>query len=406
MFSPSAGSTDPIPCSPTGEGSVRVKEDAPTLYWIGTPRHFIIAAGMALEHARESESHLLLTSRQSYVDGMASVLKEWRQSPFSRVDIVQESLKESWIASRLQTMKSISRFRRLARKCRFSRVRVFPATTHESQAFLYETGRRFPDTERSAIEDGGIYYNKQSIGGHVGTNGYGMVKLLAGRTLYGPAWKAALLDGIGAVIDSVHLVSPELVRHEFRSNNLVKLSPDHLLRLADTDLPFIYMRTVGANLEQFKGIELIVILSRTDGIGREIDSYVKTVNCLVDAARKHGLKTAIKYHPKESFNDYMGLADMPGIVEIPRHLPAELLFIINVDSLQLVLGDASTALLGAPWLLPNCQAASFVNMTDKRSELIPEDLSDFGIEKIGCLQDFEEILSRLDHSSDMCGDRA
>ena len=79
-------------------------------------------------------------------------------------------------------------------------------------------------------------------------------------------------------------------------------------------------------------------------------------------------------------------------IEIPRELPMELLFLANTTSLKFVLGDTSSALIGAPWILPGCTAISFVNMVSKPPELIYPEFERFGVRLIDDEHDFEGLL--------------
>ena len=362
-----------------------------TLYWIGTPRHFLIAAGMALEEVHQFNPQLLLTSSQDYVNGIVTVLKEWTGKPFSRVWIIQSPDMKNRVMERLRLVKQISRYRKFARTHQFDHIQVFPATWLPAQAFLYEVKLLYPETKRKMIEDGGIYYNNQPIS-DIASQSYSRLKLLAGRILYGHAWRSVKAKGIGEVVDEIHLISPEHVRREWASCNLFKLSSSHLHRLANTDLPDIYLRMAGSCVEELKGIELAFILSRSDGIADGLTKYVNAVIDLLRIARKHGLRVGVKYHPKEKEADYMTFKDKSWVVEIPRHIPAELLFIVNPVNLRYVLGDTSTALLGVSWLLPNCRAVSFVDMVSKQPELIYPDFVGLGIELIRDAREFDEML--------------
>ncbi len=363
-----------------------------TLYWIGTPRHFLISAGMALADSRQSDAGLLLTSRYNYVKEIKKVLDEWAQSPFSFIKIIQRPARKNCLSRRLQIIRTNSFYRKFAYLHEFREIRAFAATSYAAQAFLYELRQCSPETKRIMVEDGGIFYNTQPLYGDIAGETYSRLKLLAGRLLYGRAWRAVKANGLHEIIDEIHLIAPELVRREWSSHKLVKLSPDPLRRLADTDLPSLYLRTYGSSVEKLEDIEFLIILSRSDGVENDLRGYVDRVNEILRIARKRGLRIAVKYHPKEEESDYMALAEKPWVTEIPRQLPIELLFVSNTRNLKFVLGDTSTALLSAPWLLPKLKSVSFANIVSKRPELIYPDFGGFGIDLIRSTRDLKEIL--------------
>ena len=364
-----------------------------TLYWIGTPRHFLIAAGMAVGEACVSDSHLLLTSNQDYVDGILNVLDRWSASPFSHTQVIRPQRRgDSLFANRIRVARTVARYRRMAIGAEYSEIRAFPGTDIAAQAYLYEIKRHSPSTRRVVIEDGGIYYNSQFISGEIADGTYPKWKLMAGRILYGPAWTAVKRRGLGEVIDEIQLIAPQLARKELSSLKVSKLQPENLWRLSDTDLPRIYLSLFECDAQELANIDVAFILSRSDGLLGDPEGYVKTVGALLEVARRRGLKVALKYHPKEQLRDYMGLSDEVGIVEIPRELPMELLFLVSAGNLRFVLGDTSSALIGAPWILPDCIAISFVNMVNKLPELVYPDFKRFGVDLIDSEHDWEELL--------------
>ena len=384
-----------------------------TLYWIGTPRHFLIAAGLALENG-ESDSDLLLTSLLDltpHFDRIANViqasLENWEASPFTNVNIVRHPARNRAPSSRMgsimNSLREQRQFRRLARRTELREVRMFNATSWRTQVFLYEIKRRFPRTRRVIIEDGGIFYNSQTIG-DVKDSSLWKWKSLARRLIYGRAW-TDVLDArqngrLDKIVEEIQMIAPELAREELSSVVRTKLSAEPLRRLADTELPRIYLEATGHSVSEFQDIDLCVILARTDSLIGEMSAYVQTVLNLLRAAAESGMKVAVKYHPKEPERDYMNLAEETWITELPREIPAELLFVINRDNLKFVLGDASSALLSAPWINPDCRTISFASMVDKRPDTIFPNFGGFGIQSVNSLDEFnhilEECLSRGD----------
>ena len=110
-----------------------------TLYCIGTPRHFLIAAGMAVGEAEVSDCHLLITSGQGYVDGLLTVLDGWSASPFVETRVVPPYRRgNSLLINRIQAARAVARYRRMATDGAYSEIRVFPGTNIAVQAYLYE----------------------------------------------------------------------------------------------------------------------------------------------------------------------------------------------------------------------------------------------------------------------------
>ena len=241
------------------------------------------------------------------------------------------------------------------------------------------------------IEDGGIFYNSQYIPGAVKGS---RLRLMIGEAVFGSAWRAVKTNGIGALVEEIHLSKPELVRKEWNAIKTVELSPDPVLQIADTDLPRTYLDVAGCRIEDLKEVQLFVVLAKSTGLGGDLGRYVDVVNEMLRIAGQENLKIAVKYHPKEENDDYMMLGDKSGISVLPKQLPGELLFIVNREKLKFVLGDSSSALLSLPWLLPQCKAISFVHMVNKQPHFVPPDLAAFGIHLVHSAADFEDMLCK------------
>ena len=369
------------------------------MYWIGTPRHFLIAAGMALESS-ESGSELLVTSRFDRIIGsVEATLENWETSPFANVNIVhlpdQNHVRSSRLGRAMDSLREQRQFRQLAQSAELREVRTFAATSWQTQVFLYEIKRRFPRTRRVMIEDGGIYYNSQTVGDAKDSSLWKW-KSLARRLIYGRAWME-ILDlrengRLDKVAEEIQMIAPELARRELVSLTRTKLSAEPLRRLAETELPRIYFESAERSVSEFQHIDLCVILARTDSIVGELSEYVQTVLNFLRIAVDNGMKVAVKYHPKEPERDYMNIAGETWIAEAPREIPAELLFIVNQDNLKFVLGDASSALLSAPWINPDCHTISFAPMVNKRPDTIFPNSEGFGIQEIHSVSEFNRIL--------------
>ena len=364
------------------------------LYWVGTPRHFLIAAAFAMAEARSTTAHLLVTTSYEYDQDFRRVLNEWRTNPFSRVDFLRSRTPRHRAGALLQDILMSRRIRRLARRHRFAEIRSFTLALH-AQALLHETVRHSPSTKRVAFEDGGIWYNRQAM--PIGTGDcHGLRRLLRNVT-YGRAVSAEAASNISTFLDQLYATHPELLRDELRSPKARPLDADPVLALRDTELPHLYCRAAGCALAELEGIQMLVVLSRSDGLAGPLAAYKSRVDDLLRVAKSRGLaKIAIKYHPKESEPDYIALRDSAGVVEVPRRLPAELALIASAPSLKYALGDLSSTLIGAPWLVPSCRTLSFVDLVEKKTELRLADLAAFGIETLASVDEFDDILRGVD----------
>ena len=376
------------------EGPGRRVDLPRNLYWVGTPRHFLIAAALATAEVGHAIAHLLVTTSHEYHQDFRRLLDEWEERPFSRVDFLYSRPQRYRVAGLLQETVMSRRIRTLARRHRFAEIRSFTLALH-AQALLHDTMRRHPSTRRVALEDGGIWYNRQTMPIGIG-DCHGLRRLLR-KIAYGRTMSANTASSIGAVVDQLYATRPELLRAELRSAKAVPLEPGPVLGLRDTELPYLYCRVAGCTLNEIRGIDMLVVLSRSDGLDGPLAAYKSTVDDLLRVARRRGFnKIAVKYHPKEPVHDYMALRGRAGVVEVPRRLPAELLLVASAETLEYAIGDLSSALISAPWLLPGCRTLSFVDLVQKKAELRQDDLPAFGIETLSSVDGFDDILRGAD----------
>ena len=373
------------------EGRVELQHN---LYWVGTPRHFLIAAALATAEAQCATAHLLVTTSYEYDQDFQRLLAEWQATPFSRVEFLHTRTQRYRLMALLQDVRISRSVRSLTRRHRFAEIRSFTLALH-AQSLLHDTLKRHPNTKRVVLEDGGIWYNGQAM--PIGTgDGRGFRRLLRDMT-YGRAISASSASTIDAYVDQIFATRPELLRDELRSPKASALDAQPVLALRDTELPRLYCRASGCELAEIEGIQMLVVLSRSDGLDEPLAAYKSTVDDMLRVAAGRGLsKIAIKYHPKEPQDDYMALRGNAEIVEVPRRLPAELVLICSAPTLEYTLGDLSSTLISAPWLVPGCRTLSFADLVQKKAELRFDDLAAFDIESLASVDELDDILS-VDH---------
>ncbi len=102
---------------------------------------------------------------------------------------------------------------------------------------------------------------------------------------------------------------------------------------------------------------------------RFVNQYFKNAdayNRIVDEYLKSFTTVAVKYHPREDQRYFTSHAD---ITELPAELPAEIIF--SWLKAEMVVGDLSSAVLSALWLLPHCEAVCLVPAQLQNNPFIP-----------------------------------
>jgi hypothetical protein len=75
----------------------------------------------------------------------------------------------------------------------------------------------------------------------------------------------------------------------------------------------------------------------------------------------NGRTEGVKYHPRQAEPDYLGLSQLRDVVVLPQGLALEYLYVLRAAAagttdhhpIRFVVGDVSTILLTARWLMPH-----------------------------------------------------
>ena len=360
-----------------------------TLFMGSTPRNLLFSCGIALLDEGERTKHLFLNAGSVNNGISQSVLADWIRSPFVSVHYSEPyGTFSSRIARHVQIRHNIRTMRRYVKDEEISRVYVFSTVVAENQAALYASKRANASAWGVYVENGGVAYNSNTVESRSHLRRFG------GILAYGKWWEDVGVNGRSRWVDEVQVAMPELVRPELRSSKLTKLSPDTLLRLRDHDLPYLYLRALSMKSSDIEQLQAVLAVAYSPGVENDIVEYRHIVNELLGILSRRGIRVGVKYHPRERETDYLGLADRPGVVVLPRALPMELIFILAPRQLRFIFGDISTVLLDARWLLDNPTIVSFAPMLKLDERLIYSNFKAFGVELVDRVSDIDEILIR------------
>lgn len=180
------------------------------------------------------------------------------------------------------------------------------------------------------------------------------IDLLLKKVFWGTWYHKSLHYGGTRWVDECLLNFPHLVPDHLKHNKRIKRLQADLYRqsefqhymnslIADSRL---VKREEGVFSDEYDALLILplakFVVSNYGSITRYlavIDKYLVANDCK---------RVAVKYHPRESQAYFQ--SDLPS-VEIPAALPAEVIF--SLLQTRCILGDLSSALLSAVWLLPN-----------------------------------------------------
>lgn len=341
------------------------------LFLASSPRHLLLAAGLALEAGPESSSVLLFIEhvRAEAVTRYLELVGGWTSSPFGRL----ERLRADW---RPELGEGAFRgFRKRACKRRFrdenrrtldalveevrpTHVYVGCDNYYESQYLLRRAKAADPGVRGALLEDGTAVYDYDFRRRPLRRQ-----RDLVRRLSYGSWWRPCPIIGTSGWLDEAWVAFPELVLEELRGLDLFQLPAATFRGPAFRELAAAAGERFGVDLDAIRRASLVVVLTRSM-VAARIPGYADTVVALVESFLEAGETVAVKYHPRETDKGFVPLAGRSGVHEIAGELLFEFVVALVESDELTVVGDVSTALLATRWLHPGVRLFALRHGTD------------------------------------------
>jgi hypothetical protein len=153
-------------------------------------------------------------------------------------------------------------------------------------------------------------------------------------------------------VDEAYVAFPELVLDRLKKLELHELPRDVYLGAPFREYAEVMGREFGLDVERLRQADLLVAVTNSKW-GAWLPDYVATMRGICEALLGAGKRVALKLHPREQNPDPLGLGEREGLYHVPQQTMFEMLMVLVSNPEFLVVGDASTALIGARWLRPD-----------------------------------------------------
>jgi hypothetical protein len=230
----------------------------------------------------------------------------------------------------------------------------------ESHAAFRAAGGRGPRPSGVLVEDGMTAYA-------AGVNRpLTFWEQAAGRMLFGRLWCGISVLGTSPLVSKGLFIHPSLVRKELGHLAKSAIPRDALFTPAMWSLAEAVIRKAGAEPEHIARLSAVVTATHSSVAERSRD-YRPRMAEIVRQLVESGYNVAVKYHPRQTEPDFLDVARDPRVMLLPPGLPLEYVYVCASGRpgagnagrpLQLVIGDVSTTLLTARWLLPDARVVS------------------------------------------------
>jgi len=310
-----------------------------------TPYHILLSCGIVLDQTSSAENILIAILEGVNAELLLQVLRESDREIFANMYSLPGALhKHSIFYRRAISRENARTAMSTMRDFIADKAYVFNDARAESQAILHYTKEHNSSAKAIYVEDGAAVYSSET------RKARGRMMKLLGKLYYGPWWEKVTYLGGSHWIDEIHVAFPELVRPELRSKKVTRLPCRILLNARMKELAEEMCKAVAIQDIELRNLDAILIIAHSE-FAKQVDGYREVIEHILASVVRQGLHVAVKYHPREPAGDYLSLSDKGKVLVLPQSIPVEILYIQALHNLKLVIGDISTSLYTAKWLL-------------------------------------------------------
>ena len=191
------------------------------------------------------------------------------------------------------------------------------------------------------------------------------------------------------------VIQPDFIRPEFRVKDIVKITKNIFNKLRAEGFISILFKNYAIELASFN-LNSVMIVSHSNILSKDLsDTYRYLAGYLSHLSA--GLY--LKYHPREHEDDFLGVnLSSPGVKLIPKALPLEAIFVAlqDEDGPNIIVGDLSTSLLTAKYLLESSYVISIMEFSNQFDPNLENIFKKIGVFLPKDIEDLKAILKKIE----------
>lgn len=310
------------------------------VYIAFTPYHIFLASMIALEY--EQDDNQLIIVADFAAEKIAAAVQG--SSLFSKCCVLPGlyKLEKHRNARRKENAAAMRRW--LALGAAADRIFLGTDTRLESQAAAFHAKKRNGQSRIVVLEDGGDFYSSVDEGYRPKSAWRQWVNKLH----FGRWYEDVKIAGLYTASEEIRMIYPSLARHELQDKLRTPIHARYCFTEAYRKFLEIYWRSFAEVKQKIAAVDGILMITYS-GYTRNFPDYIPFIQEFCRTSMCAGKKIAVKYHPREEKPDYCRLGG--GVLFLPEEIPAEVLYASSGRDLKWVVGDVSSALMTAKWLL-------------------------------------------------------
>jgi hypothetical protein len=289
----------------------------------------------------------------------------WPASPFERVVFIRPRSRARFGAQRRGSGPILRELTAAIADAEPASLTVFNDRLEPGQAALITCARDFPRAPRRCAEDGSLAYTRFVYPPH------GWATQLRKRLRSGRAWHDVRVLGTHPLVQQFIALHPSLLREELRQRPVQPFPSGALESAALHGLASALCEAAGFVSAAVPAGAAVLTVSHSSYAARNPD-YQRLVRACAARLAARPERFFVKYHPRESQGDYLGLCAPGGAMQIAGALPVECLYLALRDRPLTVVGGMSTTLLTAGLLMPAVRCIALMHATDSGESWDPQ----------------------------------
>ena len=316
------------------------------LFLVSTPLHLMVSLAIIDKLAISSPHLVFIDQVQGKTNPYIEVLQKWPESPFVSISVFYRPVRSALKKLR-ERRKTFAELSDLVVKLKPGHIYTGNDRRIEFQLCMHEATRVGINPRGYYMDEGTFTYVGRKASSSFSDK---YIDNTIKKLFYGGWWKHPETVGSSEWISAVYVSMPEHIHPLLKQKRVIQLTLADWKSNALRDFCERLIDSIGRP-ERLEEFEVIITLPH-ESIMHANHAYKKRIEQLVSELYGNNIKLAVKYHPRDTHADMLGISNYAGVDLINSALPFEALLPLFKNEAK-VIGDFSTTLITTRLLRPD-----------------------------------------------------